>query len=147
MLCAGIAAFLGCTEKLVEPPPPATVFATPDSIQEIFTNSCVFSGCHGQPDPHEGMDLTDATTSYAHIVGVASTELPAFQRIAPGDSADSYIVMKLRDDPRIQFARMPLNRPPLDPALILRVASWAAQGAPGVPLTSARTREWAAQGR
>jgi hypothetical protein len=146
-LCAGIAALLGCTEKLVEPPPPATVYAVPDSIQEIFTNNCLTSNCHGAPAPHEDMDLSDATTSYAHIVGVASAEKPTFFRIAPGDSADSYLVMKLRGDPRIDFARMPLMRPPLDPALILKIASWVDQGAPGVAVTSARTHDWAAQQR
>src|SRR5262245_50932808 len=81
-------ALFGWTEKFVHPPPPPTVLAVPDSIQEIFTQNCAFDGCHGGATPQQGQDLTDAVTSYAHIVGVASNEKPAFLRIAPGDSAD-----------------------------------------------------------
>jgi hypothetical protein len=132
-------AALGCTEKLVEPPPVPTVLAVPDSIQEVFTNNCAFDGCHGGATPQQGQDLTDAVTSYAHIVGVASNEKPAFMRIAPGDSADSYIVMKLRNDPRKGGQPMPLGAYPLDPALVIRIAAWAQQGAPGVQVPAAGT--------
>ena len=128
----------GCTEKLVEPPPPPPVLAVPDSIQEIFAQNCAFDGCHGGADPQQGQDLTDAVTSYAHLVGVASNERPAFRRIAPGDSANSYMVMKLRDDSRIGGQPMPLGAFPLDPALVLRIAAWAQQGAPGVEAPAAR---------
>ena len=58
-----------------------------------------------------------------------------FQRIAPGDSANSYIVMKLKDDPRIAGAPMPFGAFPLDQVLVSRIASWAQQGAPGVEVT------------
>ena len=129
---------IGCTEKLVEPPAAPTVFATPDSIQQIFTQNCAFDGCHGGSAPQQGQDLTDAVTSYAHIVGVASNERPAFMRIAPGDSADSYIVMKLRNDPRKGGQPMPLGGFPLDPALTIKIAAWAQQGAPGVPVLASQ---------
>jgi hypothetical protein len=122
----------GCTEKLVALPPPPPVSAVPDSIQQVFTANCAFSGCHSAVSPQQGQDLSDAVTSYANIVGVASRERPAFQRIAPGDSANSYIVMKLRNDPRKGGAAMPLGAYPLDAALTLRIATWAQQGAPAV---------------
>ena len=131
-------AAVGCTEKLVEPPPAPTVFATPDSIQQIFTQNCALSGCHAPPSPQQGQDLSDAVTSYALIVGVASNEKPAFMRIAPGDSANSYIVMKLRNDPRKGGQPMPLGAYPLDPALTIKIATWAQQGAPGVPVVAAQ---------
>ena len=129
---------VGCTEKLVEPPPPPTVLAVPDSIQEVFTLNCAFDGCHGSVDTQQEQNLSDAVTSYANIVGIASHEKPAFQRIAPGDSANSYIVMKLRNDPRKAGQPMPLGNFPLDPALSLRIAAWAQQGAPGVEVPAAR---------
>src|SRR5262245_1768958 len=79
----------GCTEKLVEPPPP--VFGVPDSIQEVFTNHCAIVGCHAGSLPQQGMGLTDPRTSWLAIVGVPAVELSGtFQRIAPGDSANSY---------------------------------------------------------
>ena len=137
-LFALVLASLGCTEKLVEPPPPPTVFAVPDSIQQVFTQNCAFDGCHGGATPQQGQDLTDAVTSYANIVGVASHEKPAFMRIAPGDSANSYMVMKLRNDPRKAGQPMPLGGFPLDASLSIRIAAWAQQGAPGVPVTAAR---------
>jgi mono/diheme cytochrome c family protein len=135
----GALAAASCTQKLVEPPPPVTtVTAVPDSIQEVFTQNCALSTCHTGPNPQQGQDLTDAVTSYANIVGIASHEKPAFQRIAPGDSANSYIVMKLRNDPRKGGQPMPLGAFPLDAALTMRIAAWAQQGAPGVEVPAAR---------
>jgi hypothetical protein len=132
-----LAAF-GCTQKLVEPPPPPPLVGVPDSIQQVFTANCAFSGCHAGADAQQGQNLSDAATSYANIVGVASHERPAFLRIAPGDSANSYIVMKLRNDPRKGGAAMPLGAYPLDPALVIRIATWAQQGAPSEPVATAR---------
>jgi len=138
-LALGVA-ILGCTEKLVEPPPPPVVLGVPDSIQQIFTANCALPQCHAGPTPQQGQDLSDAVTSFNLIVGVASHEKPAFMRIAPGDSANSYMVMKLRADPRIVPTQpMPLGSYPLDPALVIKIAAWAQQGAGGVPVTAART--------
>jgi hypothetical protein len=134
-----VVASLGCTEKLVEPPPPPVVLGVPDSIQQIFTANCALPQCHAGPTPQQGQDLSDAVTSFNLIVGVASHEKPAFMRIAPGDSANSYMVMKLRNDPRIGGQAMPLGSFPLDPALTIKIAAWAQQGAGGVPVTAART--------
>jgi hypothetical protein len=38
----------------------------------------------------------DRGFSYAQIVGVTSDELPRLQRVEPSDSANSYLVVKLR---------------------------------------------------
>jgi hypothetical protein len=128
----------GCTEKLVQPPPPPTVFAVPDSIQQIFDVQCGFSGCHGGSSPHSGMQLGQgARTSWDNIVGVTSTTDVGYQRIAPGDSTNSYIVMKLRNDSRILGNPMPLGGYPMDPALTMRIAVWAQSGAPGTPVVPA----------
>lgn len=136
-LALGVAV-IGCTEKLVEPPPPPVVLGVPDSIQQIFTAHCALPQCHAGPTPQQGQDLSDAVTSYNLIVGVASNEKPAFMRIAPGDSVNSYMVMKLRADLRIGGQPMPLGAFPLDPALVIKIAAWAQQGAGGVPVAAAR---------
>lgn len=136
VLLAALAA--GCTEKLVDPPPPEPLVGVPDSIQQIFTASCASSNCHGGATPQVGMGLDDARTSWLAIVGVAATQRPAFLRIAPGDSADSYVVMKLRADPRRGGQPMPLGAYPLDPELVMRIASWAQAGAPGQEVSALR---------
>ena len=138
-LALGVAA-IGCTEKLVQPPPPPVVLGVPDSIQQIFTAHCALPQCHTGPTPQRNQDLSDAATSYAHIVDVPSEEKPAIKRIAPGDSANSYMVMKLRGTQGAGGGQpMPLNAFPLDPALVIKIAAWAQQGAGGVPVTTART--------
>jgi hypothetical protein len=136
---------VGCTEKVVAPPPPPPVLGVPDSIQQVFTENCALAGCHTGPTPQQGQDLTDAVTSYANIVGVASHERSQFLRIAPGDSANSYMVMKLRNAAAIGGQPMPFGGYPMDPALVIRIAAWAQQGAPGVPVSAARrTTGWTA---
>jgi hypothetical protein len=138
LIASAALAAAGCTEKLVEPPPPEPVFGVPDSIQEIFTLHCGFDGCHGGATPQQGLALGDARTSWLAIVGVPSTQRPQFLRIEPGDSLDSYVVMKLRNDPRKGGQPMPLGDFPLDSALVMRIATWAQEGAPGQELPVAR---------
>lgn len=75
-------------------PPPLT--ADFDSIQtNIFTPIC--AGCHGGPHPAAGLNL-DAAHSYQDLVNVPSTEEPALDRVKPGDPADSYLVIHLKND-------------------------------------------------
>ncbi len=138
-LVAGLGSALlaasGCTEKVTAPPAPPPVYAVPDSIQEVFTQQCGFDGCHGGTVPARNMQLgVDARRSYVEIINVAAETDNVYSRISPGDSLNSYIVMKLRDDPRILGNPMPLGGYPMDPALTMRIAAWAAQGAPGVPV-------------
>ena len=54
------------------------------------------------------MNLSAGNT-FAYTVGVDSTELSGFKRVAPGDAADSYLYMKLAGDPRIVGDRMPFG--------------------------------------
>jgi hypothetical protein len=129
----------GCTEKLVTPPPPEDVLGVPDSIQAVFTTSCALSNCHAGTTPQMGMSLADARTSWLAIVGVPSVQRPQYFRIEPGDSLDSYIVMKLRNDPRKLGQPMPLGAFPLDSESSLKIAAWAQAGAPGQVLPAART--------
>lgn len=128
---AAAALAAGCTEKLVQPPPPPPVLGVPDSVQAVFTAHCGFAGCHGGATPQQGMDLSNARSSWLAIVGVPAIQRSQFMRIAPGDSLNSYVVMKLRNDPRKGGQPMPLGDYPLEASLTLRVAAWAAQGAAG----------------
>jgi hypothetical protein len=143
-LAALAIALAGCTEKLVNPPPPV-VLAVPDSIQQIFTDHC--ASCHnGVGTSLPGIqDLSTAVKSYAMIVDVPSIERSQFKRIAPGDSLNSYIVMKLRNKAGIGGAPMPAGAYPMDPVLVMRIANWAQQGA--APTTSAAGRRQLLAGR
>lgn len=99
------------------------------SIQEnIFDVSCALSGCHTGSNPPMGLDLT-AGQSRSILVGVASREVPAFERVDPGNPDDSYLVMKIEGDARIVGVRMPLGRTPLSGEQIAVIREWILNGA------------------
>ena len=76
----------------------------------IFTPSCALSGCHSGAAPTANMLLTTGNT-YGNTVGVDSNEVPSFKRVAPGNAADSYLMMKIIGDGRITDERMPDGGP------------------------------------
>lgn len=78
-----------------------------EHVAEIFQRSCTKSGCHSGPNPQMGMDLT-RELFYAAIVDEASTENPALKRVDPGHPELSYLVKKIKGDPGIVGAQMPL---------------------------------------
>lgn len=110
------------------PPPPTVTLAQLQST--IFTPIC--SGCHtgGGATLPSSMNLSNATASHAALVGVASTEQPAVQRVSAGDPDASYVVRKLEGTPGITGSRMPLNGTPLSAELIADVRAWITAGAP-----------------
>ena len=75
------------------------------------------------------MNLTEGN-SYASLVGVASIEKPALQRVVPGDPENSYIIHKLEGRAGIAGARMPFNGTPLTDGQILVIKRWIELGAP-----------------
>ncbi len=98
----------------------------------VFTPKC--SSCHDGSNAPGGalpgsQDLR-AGHVYASLVGVASLEMPAVQRVKAGDSANSYVVQKLEGAAGIGGARMPFGGPYLDQATIDKVKSWIDSGAP-----------------
>lgn len=70
----------------------------------------------------------DAGNSYALLVNVPSTQVPALLRVKPGDPDNSYLVQKI-DGRAAVGGRMPLGRPALPQASIVLVRSWIAGGA------------------
>jgi hypothetical protein len=108
-------------------PPVASDF---QQIQDtIFTPIC--TQCHIGAGAPQGLRL-DAANSYAMIVNVASSEVPALLRINPGNPDSSYLVQKIQGN-AAQGVRMPANGPPyLTQAQIDLVRGWVAAGAPPV---------------
>ena len=76
------------------------------------------------------MDLDlSAGNSAGNTIGVSSEELPVLLRIEPGNAADSYLYMKLIEDPRILGDPMPASGGPLSAGQLNLIESWIDQGA------------------
>jgi hypothetical protein len=109
----------------VAPAPPAN--SDFQQIQDtIFTPIC--TACHVGASAPRGLRL-DAGNSYALLVNVASGEVPALLRVAPGNPDQSYLVQKIEGTAAVG-ARMPLGGPPLPQDRIDLVRQWIAAGAP-----------------
>jgi hypothetical protein len=94
---------------------------------EIFARNCTFSSCHGATSPEKGMSLVSPT--YATLSGVASTEVPAMMRIAPGDPAGSYLLQKISSATPLNGVRMAPDQP-LPAYKIEAIRLWITAGAP-----------------
>jgi len=94
----------------------------------IFTPKC--TGCHdGVGSSLPGVQNLTAGSTYASIVNVASIEVPSLERVAPGNSANSYVVQKLEGAASITGVRMPKGGPYLDAGTIALVKAWIDAGA------------------
>ena len=98
-----------------------------DVQSSILTPRCATSGCHDQNGAF-GLDLR-AGQSYANLVGVASAEVPSYDRVDPFNPIDSYLFMKVTDDPRILGDPMPALGQSLSDAQLQLIAAWIADGA------------------
>jgi hypothetical protein len=116
----------GVVSDMVAPPPDAPTLTELQTT--IFSPQCGVVGCHGPPAPEQGMNLTAGNT-YAFTVGVNSTELSGYKRVAPGNAADSYLYMKITGDPRIVGVRMPFGAAMLTPDELEAVRQWIEAGA------------------
>jgi hypothetical protein len=104
--------------------------ATFTSIQaNVFTPIC--TACHIGANAPQGLVL-DAASSYALLVGVASTEQPSILRVAPGNPGASYLIQKLEGTAAVG-GRMPLNGTPLIQSDINIIRQWITDGAQGPP--------------
>jgi hypothetical protein len=106
-----------------------TVTCTPTvaEVQSIIDANCV--SCHSSTRPARGLDLGDIRTS----VGVPAAGCADKLRIAPGQSAHSYIVDKLlgvaQDGGCYSGRQMPLNKPPLAASEVATIKAWIDAGA------------------
>ncbi|MDP9090913.1 MAG: hypothetical protein M3O26_19525 [Pseudomonadota bacterium] len=106
---------------------PVPLSADFDSIQaNIFTPIC--SVCHIGGGAPEGLRL-DAPHSFNLLIGVPSTEVPALDRVKPGNPNNSYIIQKLEGHAAVG-AQMPLGGPYLSSTTIGFIRQWITDGAP-----------------
>ena len=98
-----------------------------DIQASVFTPTCATAGCHSGSSPPQGLRLDDGF-SESNLVNVASNEVPALMRVAPGDPDNSYLVQKVEGTAAVG-SRMPLGAPPLSQALIDDIRQWIQDGA------------------
>jgi len=60
----------------------------------LFTPSC--AGCHGGANPSADLNL-EASSSYANLVGIESSQEPGVERVNAGNPDISYLIHKLED--------------------------------------------------
>lgn len=113
-----------------------------DSVQRIFSQSCLDAGCHNATDRLGNLVLEPGFT-HAELVDVSPTNTFAaadgLLRVAPNDPNRSLLLIKLVDPPDKYESRMPQGKPPLSNADIDLVRAWINEGAPG-PMAPAFTR-------
>lgn len=138
-----------CGEEDVpaEAPPKQLTFTEIQTA--VFDKGCAFNGCHGAARAG-GLVLT-AGQAYQQLVGVAPKNVAAgkhgWKRVAAGDTANSYLLYKLRGPtehaPAAPVAyeaahaddgtlgdRMPPNSPGLASRTVAGIALWIEAGAP-----------------
>ncbi|UCE41729.1 MAG: hypothetical protein JSV17_01675 [Candidatus Aminicenantes bacterium] len=94
-----------------------------DDIAQIFKQSCSTSGCHQGRFPPMNLNL-ERDKFKASLVNVASQELPHLKLVDTGDSAKSYLLMKIRGNKAISGKQMPLDGPPLQEKDIQAIETW-----------------------
>jgi hypothetical protein len=130
---------VGCDEKLSDlTGPTPNLQPTLSSIaSQIFTatdssgrRAC--NACHTDVGrtPAAGLNLKDAATAYASLVGRPSTRKPGATFVVAGDPANSYLMHKLEGRSDITGVRMPIGGPPyLTDGQLLVVRRWIESGA------------------
>jgi hypothetical protein len=131
-LAALLLAGCGTVKSPTEPSTPTgggTAFTFAQIQAQIFTPVCAKAGCHAAGSSPSGLVL-EAGQSYGNLVGRPAAENSSLSRVAPGNPDASYIILKLRGDPTITGARMPLGGPYLSADQIAGIAAWIRAGAP-----------------
>ena len=131
---SAIALIVGSIAGCPSSPDPGDAAPTWDYVSGVLATNC--SPCHtsgaGFPsaDPMNG--LGEADTAYDQIVDHPAAEAPGLDRIEPGDSANSYLIHKLRGthvDAGGSGDRMPDGGPFFEDEVIDAIAEWVDAGA------------------
>jgi hypothetical protein len=109
---------------------PVMIQPTLDDLQAaVFTPTCATSNCHAGANPAGGLDLRDADTSFAQLVGVPSDDDPMILRVAPGAPEDSYLVQKIEGTAAQGQQMPPGGAAPLSQPEIDAIRLWITNGA------------------
>jgi hypothetical protein len=140
LLAAAALMAVACDEKLSDLTGPTpnleptfasiaqNIFQTTDSSGRVACTQCHTAS--GGRTPAQGLNL-DPGMAYANLVGVASRQKPALQRVAPGDAENSYLVHKLEGRADTVGQRMPRTAGPfLTEGQMMVIRRWIELGAP-----------------
>ncbi|MEE2776902.1 MAG: hypothetical protein VYE73_09100 [Acidobacteriota bacterium] len=107
----------------------ANAFTFTQIQSQVFTATCALAGCHNAGSQRAGLNLS-AGASFGELVGVASSQRPALNRVQPNQPDNSYLIKKLRGDSDIQGSRMPSGAGGLSQTTMDRIIAWINEGAP-----------------
>ncbi|MGB3860849.1 MAG: hypothetical protein WBF32_10790 [Candidatus Aminicenantaceae bacterium] len=110
-------------------PEPDTIISDPSfsqHIQPIFTNNCALSLCHVTGNITE-LDLSQSV-AYSSIVNVDSRQDRSYKIVLPGNSTDSWLVIKIEGRQTLGL-RMPPSADPLSDVRIQNIKNWVDRGA------------------
>ena len=98
---------------------------------QIIERRCGIGGCHSESAHQGGLFLT-RDSAWKALVNRPSALRPGEVLVRPGDAANSWMVIAIRDDAarRLGLARMPLGSGPLTPNQIQTIVNWVNRGAP-----------------
>ena len=100
-------------------------------IMPIIERRCGIGGCHSESAHQGGLFLT-RDSAWKALVNRPSALRAGEVLVRPGDAANSWMVIAIRDDAarRLGLARMPLGSGPLTPNQIQTIVNWVNRGAP-----------------
>lgn len=110
-------------------PEPDTIISDPSfsqHIQPIFTNNCALALCHVTGNITE-LDLSQGV-AYSSIVNVDSRQDRSYKIVLPGNSTDSWLVIKIEGRQTLGL-RMPPSADPLSDVRIQNIKNWVGRGA------------------
>lgn len=123
----------GCSENITTECEPFSGSQTAKTLssfseiqKEVFTPSCALSGCHAGSNLQANLNLI-AGESYNNLVGKQSLLNPAFLRVKPGDSENSFLVKMLRNSGNGSSLMPPSGK--LSDAVIDSIVTWINNGA------------------
>lgn len=100
-------------------------------VLPIIERRCSIGGCHSETTHQAGLYLT-RDSAYTALVNRPSRLRAGEVLVRPGDAANSWMVIAIRDDAvrRMGLARMPLGSGPLTSNQIQTIVNWINRGAP-----------------
>lgn len=131
IVCSSVFLYRCGSDSPSEPdvPDQETIISDPSfsqHIQPIFNDSCALALCHVAGNITE-LDLTQGV-AYNEIVNVDSGQDASFKIVLPGNSTDSWLVMKI-EGRNIVGLRMPPSADPLSDVRIQNIKNWVDRGA------------------
>ena len=131
VICGSVFLYQCGSESPSEPDPQdiETIKSDPSfsqDIQPIFSNSCALALCHVAGTITE-LDLSQGA-AYNSIVNVDSGQDSSFKIVLPGNSIDSWLVMKI-EGRQTAGLRMPPSADPLSDVRIQNIKNWVDRGA------------------